>query len=52
MFESVGVIGPIAEFSFTAPELSEVFIASIANATPTPTLVASGAADTPGLATP
>jgi ABC-2 type transport system ATP-binding protein len=35
VFEAVGVIGPIVEFSFTAPELSEVFIASVARAVPT-----------------
>jgi ABC-2 type transport system ATP-binding protein len=29
VFEAVGVIGPVAEFSFTAPELSEVFITSV-----------------------
>jgi ABC-2 type transport system ATP-binding protein len=29
VFEAVGVIGPIAEFSFTAPELSDVFISSV-----------------------
>ncbi|HSL74177.1 MAG TPA: ATP-binding cassette domain-containing protein [Ilumatobacteraceae bacterium] len=35
VFETIRTIGPIVEFSFTAPELSEVFIASIAGgATP------------------
>jgi ABC-2 type transport system ATP-binding protein len=35
VFEAVGVIGAIVEFSFTAPELSEVFIASVARTVPT-----------------
>jgi ABC-2 type transport system ATP-binding protein len=35
VFEAVGVIGPIVEFSFTAPELSEVFIAAVARSVPT-----------------
>jgi ABC-2 type transport system ATP-binding protein len=29
VFEAVRAVGPIAEFSFTAPELSEVFITSV-----------------------
>ena len=37
VFDAVRVIGPIVEFSFTAPELSEVFIASVATATSEPT---------------